>query len=55
MCSNLITNEGVRAFAPPDPGEHLDWVLVLDDAAQGYPPPGAPAARGSLASARVTR
>ena len=27
-------------FAPPDPGELLDWVLVLDDAAQGFPPPG---------------
>ena len=25
---------------PPDPGEPLDWVLVLDDAAQGFRPPG---------------
>jgi hypothetical protein len=33
-------NEGERSFMPPDPGEALDWVLVLDDAAQGYPPPG---------------
>ena len=35
-----FANEGERLFAPPDPGESLDWVLVLDDAAQGYPPPG---------------
>ena len=31
---------GVRAFTPPDPGETLDWVLVLDDEARSYPPPG---------------
>ncbi len=37
-----FANEGERAFTPPDPGEPLDWVLVLDDAAQGYPPPGRP-------------
>jgi hypothetical protein len=35
-----LASEGEREFAPPDPGELLDWVLVLDDAAQGYPPPG---------------
>jgi len=35
-----FTNEGEREFVPPDPGEPLDWVLVLDDAAQGFPPPG---------------
>jgi hypothetical protein len=33
-------NQGQREFLPPDPGEHLDWVLVLDDAARNYPPPG---------------
>jgi hypothetical protein len=33
-------NTGERTFTPPDPGEHLDWVLVLDDAAQGYLAPG---------------
>jgi Protein of unknown function (DUF4038)/Putative collagen-binding domain of a collagenase len=33
-------NEGTRTFVPPDRGEALDWVLVLDDAAQHYPPPG---------------
>ncbi len=29
-----------RLFTPPDPGEFLDWVLVLDDPAKNYPPPG---------------
>lgn len=33
-------NTGTRAFTPPDPGEELDWVLVLDDASRDYPPPG---------------
>ncbi len=34
-------NNGERVFRSPDPGENLDWVLVLDDAAKNYPPPGA--------------
>jgi hypothetical protein len=34
-------NVGERVFRSPDPGENLDWVLVLDDAAKNYPPPGA--------------
>jgi hypothetical protein len=29
-------------FNPPEPGEATDWVLVLDDAAAGYAPPGQP-------------
>jgi hypothetical protein len=33
-------NTGERAFTPPDAGEMLDWVLVLDDEAKRYPPPG---------------
>lgn len=33
-------NAGEREFLPPSPGEMLDWVLVLDDASKGYPPPG---------------
>ena len=37
-------NTGERAFTPPDAGEMLDWVLVLDDEAKGYPAPGAKAA-----------
>ena len=31
---------GAREFTPPDPGENLDWILVLDDAAKRFPPPG---------------
>ncbi|MBX3744865.1 MAG: glycoside hydrolase family 140 protein [Verrucomicrobiae bacterium] len=33
-------NEGERTFHPPDLGEMLDWVLVLDDATRAYPAPG---------------
>jgi hypothetical protein len=28
------------SFTPPMPGEQMDWVLVVDDAAKDYPPPG---------------
>ncbi len=31
---------GERDFTPPDRGEMLDWVLVLDDASKGYRTPG---------------
>ena len=31
---------GSREFVPPDPGESIDWVLVLDDATRNFPPPG---------------
>jgi len=33
-------NTGERAFTPPRPGEQMDWVLVLDDAAKRFPVPG---------------
>ncbi len=33
-------NSGEKEFVPPDKGEMLDWVLVLDDAAKKYPAPG---------------
>jgi regulation of enolase protein 1 (concanavalin A-like superfamily) len=33
---------GTRAFSPPSNGYGNDWVLVLDDAARGYPQPGGP-------------
>jgi hypothetical protein len=33
-------NSNVERFTPPNPGELLDWVLVLDDASKLYPPPG---------------
>jgi hypothetical protein len=34
---------GERAFAPPHPGDDLDWVLVLDAAVRNFPAPGQPA------------
>ena len=33
-------SKGELEFIPPDSGELLDWVLVLDDATKVYPPPG---------------
>lgn len=36
-----FANTGERTFTPPEPGELLDWVLVLDDEAKRFPPPGA--------------
>ena len=35
-----FTDKSDREFTPPNPGEQLDWVLVLDDASKNYPPPG---------------
>ena len=35
-------NTGEREFNPPNPGESLDWILVLDDSAKKYPAPGKP-------------
>jgi hypothetical protein len=35
-----IARTGKRAFTPPSQGKGRDWVLVLDDAAKAYPPPG---------------
>lgn len=35
-----FNNQGERQFTPPLPGELMDWVLVLDDAAKKYLPPG---------------
>ncbi|MBN2476383.1 MAG: DUF4038 domain-containing protein [Pirellulales bacterium] len=35
-----FANTGARPFTPPDPGEMLDWVLVLDEATKNYPTPG---------------
>ena len=40
-----FANTGAREFTPPDPGEALDWVLVLDDAARHFPAPGTPLTR----------
>jgi hypothetical protein len=35
-----LPNTGEREFASPQPGELLDWVLVLDDVEKDFPPPG---------------
>lgn len=34
------SGESIKVFSPPDAGENIDWVLVLDNAANNYPPPG---------------
>lgn len=38
--AGVFANEGERVFVTPTPGETLDWVLVLDQATQGYGVPG---------------
>ena len=38
--AGTFSNNGDREFTPPDYGEQLDWVLVLDEAAKNFPPPG---------------
>lgn len=35
-----FANTGERQFQTPNPGEALDWVLVLDDVGKNFPPPG---------------
>ena len=40
-----FANTGTREFNPPDPGEALDWVLVLDDKSKHFPKPGVPLKR----------
>jgi uncharacterized protein DUF4038/collagenase-like protein with putative collagen-binding domain len=40
-----FANTGEHSFTPPDRGEMLDWVLVLDDDARKYAPPGEPGLR----------
>jgi hypothetical protein len=36
----LFENKGEREFTPPDYGEMIDWILVLDDSSRNFPPPG---------------
>ena len=36
----IFDSSGEREFTPPDKGEMVDWVLVLDEAAKNYPAPG---------------
>ena len=40
-----FANTGERTFKPPDAGEMLDWVLVLDDETKNFPAPGSAQAR----------
>jgi hypothetical protein len=40
-----FANTGTREFSPPDLGETLDWVLVLDDKSRKFPKPGVPLKR----------
>lgn len=35
-----FNHSGERGFSPPKPGELLDWVLVLDNESNHFPPPG---------------
>ena len=38
--AGIIARTDTREFTPPSSGIGHDWVLVLDDAAKKYPPPG---------------
>jgi hypothetical protein len=38
--AGTFANKGTHEFTPPDAGEMLDWVLVLDDASKKYAAPG---------------
>jgi hypothetical protein len=40
MAAGEYPNTGVREYTPPDEGENIDWVLVLDDAGRKFTPPG---------------
>lgn len=36
----IFDSKGERSFTPPDKGEAIDWVLVLDDVSKKYSAPG---------------
>jgi hypothetical protein len=38
--AGVFANTGERTFTPPDKGEMIDWVLVLDDESKKFAPPG---------------
>jgi len=41
QAAGVVANSGTRRFTPPgQPAEGHDWVLVLDDAAKRFGPPG---------------
>jgi hypothetical protein len=35
-----INKQDQIEFISPEPGENLDWILVIDDEDKHYPPPG---------------
>lgn len=37
--AGTFTNKGEKSFISPNPGEMIDWILVLDDASKKYPAP----------------
>jgi hypothetical protein len=39
MVIGEFPNTGNREFMPPNPGEQIDWVLLLDAKSADYPPP----------------
>ncbi len=40
QAAGVFNHHEPQTFTPPEPGELLDWVLVLDDVAKNYPLPG---------------
>jgi len=36
----VFANTGEREFTPPNYGEMIDWILVLDDASKKFSAPG---------------
>ncbi|MDR2233098.1 MAG: glycoside hydrolase family 140 protein [Tannerella sp.] len=40
LIGTFANDRASRTFSPPDKGEMMDWVLVLDDAEAHYPVPG---------------
>ncbi len=40
VSAGRIEKRNTHRFTPPDPGETLDWILVLDDASKNFPAPG---------------
>ncbi len=42
-----FSNQGTQRFTPPQLGEALDWILVLDDARKNFAPPGSQPYEGS--------
>jgi len=35
-----FSTSGTQKFTPPSSGADTDWILVLDDESQRFPPPG---------------